>query len=426
MSSKVCTKLLTITRVALLSTALPLLVQPEHSAYLAVSPALAQTQYEWVPGSRQARAVPSGQARQLTPQQLYQQQRQYQYQQQLNQQQQNQQQGRQTQTSASQTQQVYPRRQPQAATTNVTAGQAPQKGKSYHFVDSVMVDGVQRHFQVHVPPGYDRNRPLPVVLIFHGLQMNSTMMVGMTGFNPVSDHNNFIAVYGEGVNNRWSDGRTSSGVDDVAYVTSLLDKLAKEVNIDRRRVYACGISNGGFFAQVLACTIPDKIAAAGVVASTMMDRTQGMMQGSKAVPIVFFLGTDDPLLPWADGRNKDIGKLGEALGLGALGSIDNGLARMGGLITVPETIAFWTAHNNCSGNPQVTQEADRDARDGTTVRKESYGSSSNQVVLYTIEGGGHTWPGCPNLSAITGLTGKISQDIDASSLMWEFFKTRSR
>ncbi|MBP9089931.1 hypothetical protein KBI23_02815 [bacterium] len=378
-------------------------------------PASAQTQYEWVPGSRQARVVPSGQSRQQFPQQ-----QRYQQQSQFQQQQQPQPQYRR------QTTQTYQASPTSAVSTPGQSQQSQQKGKSYHFVDSVMVDGLQRQFQVHVPPGYDRSKPMPVVLIFHGLHMNSTMMMGMTGFNPVSDHNNFIAVYGEGVNNRWSDGRTGSGVDDITYVTSLLDKLAKEVNIDRRRIYACGISNGGFFAQVLACNLPDKIAAAGVVASTMMDRTQGMMQGSKAVPIVFFLGTDDPLLPWADGRTKDIGKLGEALGLSSLGSIDNGLARYGGLMTVPETIGFWTGHNNCSGNPQTRQEADRDPRDGTTVRRESYGSSSNQVVLYTIEGGGHTWPGCPNLSAISGLTGKISQDIDASSEMWEFFKSHSR
>lgn len=383
-------------------------------------PLSAQTQYEWVPGSRQARIVPSGQSRQQAPQQQrYQQQPQYQQQQQQQPQ----------ALYRRQTTQTYQANQPNpsAATAAPAHGQqSQQKGKSYHFVDSVMVDGLQRQFQVHVPPGYDRSKPMPVVLIFHGLHMNSTMMMGMTGFNPVADHNNFIAVYGDGINNRWSDGRTSSGVDDIAYVTSLLDKLAKEVNVDRRRIYACGISNGGFFAQVLACNLPDRIAAAGVVASTMMDHTQGMMQGSKAVPIVFFLGTDDPLLPWADGRTKDIGKLGEALGLSSLGSIDNGLARYGGLMTVPETIGFWTGHNNCSGSPQTRQEADRDPRDGTTVRRESYGSSSNQVVLYTIEGGGHTWPGCPNLSAISGLTGKISQDIDASNEMWEFFKSHSR
>ncbi|CAN5541096.1 hypothetical protein BH11CYA1_BH11CYA1_15110 [soil metagenome] len=379
-------------------------------------PALCQTQYEWVPGSRQARAVPANQTRssqqQLTPQQLYQQQMLYQQ--------------RYSQRASQQPSQRASTQASQQTSSQRNQSGSTAKNKSYHFTDTVMVDGLQRHFQVHVPASYDRSKAMPVVLIFHGLQMNGTMMVGMTGFNPVSDHNNFIAVYGEGVNSRWSDGRTSSGVDDVAYVVNLLDKLAKEVNIDRRRIYACGISNGGFFAQALACAIPDKIAAAGVVASTMMDRTQATMQGSKAVPIVFFLGTDDPLLPWADGRNKDIGKLGEALGLGALGSIDNGLARVGGLMNVPETIAFWTAHNNCSGSPQVTQEADRDPRDGTTVKRESYGSSSNQVLLYTIEGGGHTWPGCPNLSAISGLTGKICQDIDASTLMWEFFKTRSR
>lgn len=315
-----------------------------------------------------------------------------------------------------------------AATSTNSASSATQKGHTYHYVDQVNVDGITRQFQVHVPPGYDRSRSIPVVLIFHGLQMNSTMMMGMTGFNPVADRNNFVAVYGDGVNNRWYDGRTSSqsGADDIAYVRALLDKLAKTINVDQRRVYACGISNGGFFTQVLACSMPERIAAAGVVASAMMDGTQNLTQSSKPVPIAFFLGSDDPLLPWADGRTKDIGKLGEALGIGAIGSIDGSLARYGGLLSVPETINFWIGHNHAPATPQVSQEPDRDSRDGCRVKRETYGSSSNQVVLYTIEGGGHTWPGCPNLKAISGLSGNICQDIDASAALWDFFKVHSR
>jgi len=392
----------------------------------------AQTRYEWIPGSRQARAVTAGTPTQAEAQRALQMQ-QARYTGGMR--------SRQAVIQSFQMQQAgsapaapLPRQDGGVSTCQTGRTTRPNamatavsKQKALHFVESISVDGLQRQFQVHVPPGYDRNRATPVVLIFHGLQMNGTMMVGTTGFNMISDRNNFVAVYGEAANGRWNDGHSGSGADDVAYVSALLDKLSRVVNVDRKRIYACGISNGGYFSQFLACAMPEKIAAVGVVASPMMKQTQSVMQSAKPVPIVFFLGTDDPLLPWDDGRTKDIGKLGEVLGLSGIGSIDNGLAQSyGGLLTVPETISFWTSHNGCSDNARLTQEPDQDPRDGTRVKKEVYGLAGNEVVLYTIDGGGHTWPGCPNLKMISSISGNISQDIDASALMWQFFKSHNR
>jgi len=330
-------------------------------------------------------------------------------------------------------QQVYQQQQsPAAASTQQTQTRQPgvqsnqkqssaAKGKSYDYADSVSVDGLARTFRVHIPACYDRSRPTPVVLAFHGLGMNSVMMVGMSGFNGLSERKNFIVVYGDGVNNRWNDG--STGVDDVGYVAEVIKKLARVANIDQRRIYACGISNGGFFSQKLACAMPDKIAAVGVVSSSMMASGLNMSGGGR-MPIVFFLGTDDPLLPWGDGRNKELGKLGETLGLSSLGSIDSPLARMGGLMSVPEMISFWTGHNGCGGSPSVTSLPNSNARDGTTVKKETYGSGD--VTLYVIEGGGHTWPGMLELSSVKDICGVTSQDIDASEIMWDYFQRYSR
>ncbi len=292
--------------------------------------------------------------------------------------------------------------------------------KSYDFADSLSVDGVPRTYRVHIPPSYDRARAAPVVLAFHGVGMNSMAMLAMSGLNGLSDRKGFIVVYGDGVGNRWNDG--TGGADDIGYVSEVLKKLATRANIDQRRIYACGISNGGYFTQRLACTMPDRIAAAAVVASTMMAGPQ--MAGGNRMPIVFFLGTEDPLLPWADGRTKGLGKLGESLGLSGLGSIDNPMARMGGLMSVPEMIGFWTNVNGCAGSPSVSQMPNQDPKDGTTVKKETYGSGD--VVVYVIDGGGHTWPGMIEVSTMKDLCGVTSQDIDASELMWEFFQRHSR
>ena len=308
---------------------------------------------------------------------------------------------------------------PAQATASASAAQP--KGKSFDFVDQLNVDGMARSYRVHIPACYDRAKPTPVVFAFHGLGMNSIAMLGMSGFNGLSERKNFIVVYGEAVNSKWNDG-TGGGADDVAYVQAVLQKLPRIANVDSRRVYACGISNGGFFTQRVASALPEKFAAAGVVSSSMI--TSAMTSGGAKVPIVFFLGTEDPLLPWGDGRTKALGNLGESLGLGGLGSIDNPMARMGGLVPVPEMIAFWTGRNGCSSGPSTTAMPDANAKDGTKVKKETYGNGD--VTLYVIEGGGHTWPGSIEVKSVADLCGVTSQDIDASELMWDFFHRHSR
>ncbi len=325
-------------------------------------------------------------------------------------------------TSSATTNQVYRAGGNTSNTATTTKQAAP--GKSRDYMDNVMVGGVQRAYWVHLPSTYTPGRPLPVVMAFHGLGMNSTMMYGLTGFTGTADRKNFIVVFPDSANGRFQDG-LAQGPDDVSFVRAMLDKLQRTVSVDNKRVYACGISNGGYFTQLLALSMPEKIAACGVVASTLTAGAQAAATGGRGVPIVFFEGVDDPLLPWGDGRSKELGKLGEALGISALGSIDSPLAKMGGLRTVPETIGFWTGNNHAPATPQVTAMPDRVPGDGTRVEMHNYGSGANQVLLYRIEGGGHTWPGALNIKAVSGISGNISQDIDATELLWDFFSRHS-
>lgn len=303
---------------------------------------------------------------------------------------------------------------------------ASGKQKAMTFTDHVSVNGMTRSFIVHVPPGYDRNRALPVVLAFHGLHMSAKLMMLLTNLNGVADRNNFIVVYGDGVGGSWEDGIRSKGeVDDVQYVSALLTRLASIVNVDQRRIYACGISNGGYFTQVLACSMPERIAAAGVVASTLMEQATSRTSGSRSMPIAFILGTEDPLIAWGDGKNRGVGKIGELLGIGDLGSLDSHIARVGGVMSVPEVIQFWTNHNRTSSSCYSKWEPDRDPQDRTKVKRDTYGSMGGEVVLWTVEGGGHAWPGGFPY-ATRAIMGNISHDIDAGEVLWDFFKTHTR
>jgi polyhydroxybutyrate depolymerase len=302
--------------------------------------------------------------------------------------------------------------------------------KGYSYQDTISIDGMNRTFQCHLPVGYRSLKNMPVVLVFHGLQLNGSLMMFISQFNPISDKNGFVVVYGDGVGKAWDDGRGGRGVDDIAYVCKVIDKVATTVSVDKRRVYACGISNGGYFSQLLACAIPDRLAAIGVVGSTLTQQAANQCHSNRSMPIMFFLGTNDPLIAWgssgAGTASGELGELADMVGISKIGGVESALARYGGLLPVPEVIDFWTGHNHCSSShPYSTMEPDRDPKDGTRVRKESWGSSGSEVVLYRIEGGGHTWPGgFPYASS--GFAGKISQDINASELMWQFFRTHSR
>lgn len=303
------------------------------------------------------------------------------------------------------------------------------KNRGYTYADKVNIDGMNRTFQCHLPAGYKNLKNMPLVLVFHGLQLDGLTMMYLSNFNPVSDRNGFVVIYGDGIGKAWDDGRGARGYDDVGYVSKVIEKISNTVSIDRRRVYACGISNGGYFSQLLACAIPDKLAAIGVVGSTMLQQAANRCHSNRSMPIMFFLGTGDPLVAWGSAgsgtANGELNDLVELVGANKIGGVDSAMARFGGIIPVPELIDFWTAHNHCSSNPYTTMEPDRDPKDGTRVQRQTWGSSGSEVVVYRIEGGGHTWPGGFPYAG-REFAGRISQDINASELLWQFFKTKSR
>ena len=132
---------------------------------------------------------------------------------------------------------------------------------------TLQVDGRERSYLVHVPPKYDPEKPTPVVLIFHGAATNASIMVGFCGMNPKADEANFVTVYPNGTGTAnlfltWNSGgfhgpNADQRPDDVKFVSMLLDDLATVVNIDPKRVFATGMSNGGMMCYRLAAELSD-------------------------------------------------------------------------------------------------------------------------------------------------------------------------
>jgi polyhydroxybutyrate depolymerase len=282
----------------------------------------------------------------------------------------------------------------------------------YDYSASIIHDDIERTFIIHVGRSYDATKPTPLVFVLHGGSSSAEVMPAFTGFNTIADRDNFIVVYPDGVENHWNDGREPKiyrthieNTDDTGFISSLIDALAIDLNIDMKRVFVTGISNGGMMSHRLACELSDRIAAIAPIASSIPTNMADKWEPSKAVSVLIINGTDDPLVPWEGG------------------DIQLGDMSLGNVLPVYSSIEFWVTKNGCQVQPEITRLSERNTDDGTSVWVETYIDCTNntEVVLFGIDGGGHTWPGSFQY-ADEHLIGKTSREFDASEIIWQFFK----
>ncbi|MCI0540572.1 MAG: hypothetical protein L0Z50_35680, partial [Verrucomicrobiales bacterium] len=152
-------------------------------------------------------------------------------------------------------------------------------------IRSLSHGGLKRTYRIHIPPSIPpsglpsgkRNKPAPLLLALHGGGGAGKSMQKLAGLNALSDKEGFIAVYPDGVDGHWNDGRGldyrahRENIDDVGFIAALIDRLGKDLNVDPGRVYVTGMSNGALFAHRLACEIPEKIAAIAPVEGTLLE-----------------------------------------------------------------------------------------------------------------------------------------------------------
>ena len=257
--------------------------------------------------------------------------------------------------------------------------------------------GQMRDYLLYVPKSYDRSKPTPLVISIHGAGGWGGAQKETSRWNEVADREGFIVVYPSGAKGDgpriWHVERDSSLLKrDVRFISELIDTLEASYNIDRRRIFANGLSNGGGMSFVLSCTLSDRIAAVGMVAAAQLLPFKWCTD-PRAVPMIAFHGTADPEVPYNGGMT-------------AVAPI--------WFPNVPAWVANWARRNGCA--PTFV-----DSAMATDVTRRSYSKCANDaaVVLYTIEGGGHTWPGGAPLPE--WFVGHTSNSIDASSVMWTFF-----
>jgi polyhydroxybutyrate depolymerase len=270
---------------------------------------------------------------------------------------------------------------------------------------NVLMGEQKRTYLVHVPKKYDPKKPTPVVLALHGAAMDGSMMVWFSGLNKKSDEAGFIVVYpsgtGVGPFRTWNaggfQGKMAEGkADDVAFIGKLLDDLATVVTVDEKRVYACGMSNGGMMCYRLAAEMSDRIAAVAPVAGTIAIEES---KPKRPVPVIHFHGSKDTIVPLEMTKGKA-----------------PSFMKFKG---VEDSIQTWVKLNGCEekGKTETLSKGSDDMK----VTRTTYGNGKHgsEVVLVVIEEGGHTWPG---QQPPVGFIGKSAKNISANDLMWEFFQ----
>jgi len=294
-----------------------------------------------------------------------------------------------------------------------TAGDYPPALTEQSYLELADVDGrsgVTRQYKVHVPPGYDPEVPAPVVFCFHGLQQNAVMFcTGGSDMVAKSDREGFVLVMPNGDGNSWNAGGCCKGGEnppnDVAFVRAVFEEVGRHVNVDLDRVYATGLSNGGFMSYRLACEASDIFAAVAPGAGALT--TNGLGWGgtdsdfaectpSEKVSVLDIHGTADAIVPYElQARSLD-------------------------------TIA---QKNGC-GSATEPALAPKSAGDTTCV---SYGGCPDgiEVTGCSVEGGGHVWFG--NESCGTGAGAFACSFVGANSTtlvnteeVWSFFARHSK
>ncbi|MCS6819565.1 MAG: PHB depolymerase family esterase [Chitinophagales bacterium] len=276
-----------------------------------------------------------------------------------------------------------------ASLSSVTAQLGPWITKS------IQHNGINRSALIHLPKKYQTGDTLPLLLCFHGLNQTPKRIAEVTGFDTIANRENFIVAYPLGKDTVWNTFSNPyfSGIDDVGFISHLIDSIHADYPINFRRVYATGMSNGGFMCYKLACHLSHRIAAIAPLAGTLTDSMRHYCTPLRPVPLLHIHGTSDFLVGYNGGLLN---------------------------ISVPATLQYWVQHNKCPTTETTTSLPNINTQDNSTITLLEWKPCFNltEVVHYKINSGGHTWPG----SAVTfgGLGGNVNRDINASEVIWEF------
>ncbi|MEM7401411.1 MAG: PHB depolymerase family esterase [Pseudomonadota bacterium] len=278
---------------------------------------------------------------------------------------------------------------------------------------SLVHDGYEREYIIYKQASIQNLNKLPLLIALHGGGGTSKQLISHTKrrFNILADAESFYVVYPQGLKKGWNDGRndlkqfaTVNNIDDVGYIQKLIHYLTSKYNIDVKRIFVTGISNGGFMSFRLACELEDEINAIAPLTATISEDVFKSCNGNSNVGLMLMNGTEDPIVPYDGGYVELFGK------------------KRGKIASTRMTIDRWLEMLRCKNEPIISELPDNE-KDGTTVTTFEYRqcNGNGTISLYRINGGGHTWPGAKSHN-LKRIVGKTSQELIACDTIWEFFK----
>jgi polyhydroxybutyrate depolymerase len=273
--------------------------------------------------------------------------------------------------------------------------------------------GYKWKYSVQIPPQYNPQKPIPLVLILHGFGGTGDFYLDHAGWKDKANSAGFIAVAPNGLPAQpllprktrvWNTGELDPGsyrskIDDVQFFVTLLDTLESNFNIDRQRIYITGHSNGGSMAFLLGARLSERLAAIAPVASPLFVKNP---QLTRPVSTLYIIGKSDPIVPFSGGETR----------------LPWGQIRK--TFPVMEYLEIWAKANGCSSNP-------RSLPSQPSVEVISYNPCRNnrKFLAYFIQGQGHAWPGSPSVLSNT-ITGPDTNNLNATDVIWDFFKQQTR
>lgn len=278
-----------------------------------------------------------------------------------------------------------------------------KKSNGLH-TDSLSHGGLQRKYMYYVPAGIENLKKVPVVFFLHGMGASAQIGVNVLGpqYHARAERDKAIVVYPDATSKHWNDKLGGSypltdNIDDVGYLTILIDLFVKDFKADPKRVYFSGSSNGGMMTYRLSCDIPDKIRAIAPFISTISPQVAEQFTTAKPIPIIITSGTADSIIKWEGGPVK--------------------VTRTPRLYSGDENIEYWKARNGVKSKAKVKVLPDVEPGDKSTVEVHHY-KGKNDVVLYKIINGGHTHPTLRE-SGKPLVAGK-NMDYNSFETVWDF------
>ena len=329
--------------------------------------------------------------------------------------------------------------------------------------EKVTVDDVDRSFMVRLPKGYDASKHYPVVILLHGMSQDADDMERLTRFDELADKDGIIAVYPIAMHGRWnvgvrpqqsqrpmgmgpgrrgryggggypggggggggggypggggqrqgqdrqsqdpsqdpSEDRRSAPADDIAFFNQMLDQIGTKFSVDPSRIYAAGLSEGGFMSLRVGCALSDRIAAVAALGAAM-PKTM-ICVPTRPVPLVMINGTSDPIVPYGGGTEHN---------------------RNLSVISVEDSAKAWARIDRCAEKPDKSKLSPQ-AKGGMETKVDTYNGCQHdaQVVLYSVKGAGNTWPGGEQYEAEKAI-GKTAPDLNGNEVIWSFFVKRT-